>query len=412
MKIQCPNCAQPTELTFQVNWKDFACPHCNTLFNKDEGGNPKQARFLPRLAGPLSLQIGQQGVLEDTLWEAGGICTKKLVNEPYGWQEYTLYSAKGGVCFLSEYNGHWILAKEIEAGEKFSIEGNHGCNYRDDFFPPYHDSDFRTEYAAGIFDHPVPEAGTAKDFVNPPYALLLEQIGQDTYAFDARHVSKEELTAAFPDIELPERVGQGMLQPFHFNVLQFCAIWAGVGGIVLLCQLLLSGFYPTYKVLSEHIFLPDTVATVTHVTPSFACTGLLAPVQVSLSAPVNNSWAAVDFCLVNEETKEERYGSVEVAYYFGSDQDGSWTEGTSRPSIKICGVSPGPYHLVMQVSKEPNRPDLNALDYIVTARAPTAANLLWSLGLLAVMMIAAFLWQAHFEKMRWMNSDFPPEEGG
>ncbi len=414
MKIQCPNCNETTELTFEVDWKHFACPHCQTLYQRNLAGGMEQVKFLSKTTTPPSLHIGQQGVLEGVLWEVGGFCIKNVVNEPYGWQEYTLYNKTGEVCFLSESDGHWILAKEIETGEKFDIDAhyapNFGVTYKDEDYALFASSEFYTAYAAGIFDHPVPERGKAKDFIKLPHGLLLEKSdGEETFAFFARHVSKQELQKAFHEITLPEPVGQGMLQPFFLDMSSFWIAPAIVGGIVLLWQILLTGYYPSYKVLSEHVLLPDTVAEVTHISPSFTCTGIVAPLKIQLSAPVDNSWAGVDFCLVNEETKEERFGSVEVAYYHGVDGGESWSEGDSRPSIKICGVSPGPYHLVMQVAKEPNKPDIKALQYTVTARPFNIGNLLWALGLLIVAIVAAVLWRSHFEKQRWMYSDFPPE---
>ncbi len=415
MKIQCPNCNETTELTFEVDWKNFACPHCQTLYSKDQNGDPKQLKFLPKTYLILSLFVGQQGVLEGVLWEVGSICIKKPVNPSYGWQEYTLYSAKGNVCFLSEYDGHWLLAKEIETGETFDIDASHetgfGIEYKNEQYAIYNCTEkYLTEYAAGIFDHPVPTKGKAKDFVKLPHALLLEKNDEEaTFAFEARHISQKELTAAFPEIILPGQYGQGMLQPFPINVSSFGTILAAFGGIALLCQLFLTGFYPSYPVLNSYVLLPDTVAEVTHVSPSFTCTGMLAPLKIELSAPVNNSWAAVDFCLVNEETKEERYGTVDVALYNGIEDGERWSEGDSRPSIKICGVPPGPYHLVMQITKKPNTPDLKSLRYSVLARSFSIVNLIWVFGVLIIAGLIVFFWSYHFEQKRWMNSDFAPE---
>ena len=410
MKILCPHCDKPTELAFQVNWTNFGCPHCHTLFEKDPAGHHKQIRLLPKPAGIQSLQLGQQGVLEGKTWEVGGFFIKNPVNEPYAWREYVLYSDTGDTCFLSEYDGHWMLAHEIE-DEKFSIQANNGRTYRGVVYPIFHNTKYRTEYAAGFFDHPVAEAGTAKDFARPPHALLLEKSGKErSDAFDARYLPEAELLEAFPDANLPERVGVGMLQPFPVNLEAFFSVLAAAGGIVLLCSILLSGFFPSYRVLDGYMVLTDSLSEeVTHVSPSFTCTGIRAPLQIKLSAPVDNSWVAADFCLINEDTKEERYGSMEVAHYSGYDDGEHWSEGSTSPSIQICGVPPGRYHFVMQVSKMPGRPELRGLHYMVTARVATTANLLMALGLLLAAAVGMILWQSHFERQRWMNSDFPPE---
>ena len=408
MKTTCLQCNETTELTFRVDWKEFACPHCHTHFKKDEAGNVQRLKFFPKPTAPFTFHIGQQGALDGVLWEVGGMYVKYPVNEPWGWREYTLYSASGEVCFLSESDGHWVLAREVP-GAAYSFTDPGGRDYRGALYPLFHDTKFRTEYAAGFFGHPVPETGHAKDFVRAPYALLLEKEGEAVYAFDARHLSPGELKKGFPDTELPAPNGTGMLQPFAVDVPVFCGVMGAVGVLILVVHFILGGFFPSYQVLEDYVMLPDSVATVTHVTPSFASTGRRAPLQIRFSAPVENSWAGVDLCLVNEETKEERFGSIEVAYYYGYDQGEAWAEGSKTPSIKICGVPPGRYHFVFEVSKQPNRPELNALHYSVFARASTDGNLLLVFGLLGAAALTVFLLQGHFEKQRWMNSDFPPE---
>lgn len=409
MKIHCRHCDKPTELTFQVDWKNFGCPHCHTLFEKDPAGHHKQIRLLPKPTDVQSLHIGQQGVLEGKLWEVGGVFIKKPVNEPHSWWEYVLYNSAGDACILSESGGHWILAKEI-TDEKFSIQPNNGRNYQGYLYPIFHNTSYRTEYAAGFFDHPVSETGKAKDFVRGPQALLLEKGDKEPVcAFEARHLPEEELLEAFPDATLKERVDVGMLQPFPVNIDHFFSLLGISAGLMVLCTILLSSFFPSYQVLKEYVVLTDSVSEVTHVSPSFTCTGIRAPLHIKLSAPVNNSWVAADFCLLNEETKEERYGSMEVAYYSGFDDEGSWSEGSTGPSIQICGVPPGRYHFVMQVSKAPGRPELRSLHYTVTARSAMTANLLLALGVLAAAAVGILLWQSNFETRRWMNSDFPPE---
>lgn len=409
MKTTCLNCNETTELTFPVEWVEFACPHCHTHFKKDEAGNHQRIKFFPAPQEAMTFHIGQQGVLDGVLWEVGGLYIKQVEDGPWAWREYTLYNAAGDVCFLSEYDGHWVLAREITTGEKFAFNESFGQQYRGERYPIYNDTKFHTGYAAGFFLHPVVEKGQARDYVRAPFALLLEKEGRKTYAFDARHVSADELKRGFPDVEWPERSGIGMLQPFAIDTPVLYGVMGAVGVLIVLLHFTLQGFFPSYQVLEDYVMLPDTAASVTHVTPSFTSTGRRAPLQIDFSAPVDNSWAGVDLCLVNEDTKEERYGSIEVAYYYGYDEGESWSEGSKNPTIKICDVPPGRYHLRFEVTKQPDRPDLRSLRYTVFARSATYNNLFLALGLLGVAALAAYLGEAHFEKQRWMNSDFPPE---
>lgn len=409
MKMHCPNCNESSELTFEVDWKSFACPYCQTLYFKGANGYEQQSNFLRKTTQRIPLHLGKQGVIEGTLWEVTGICIKYPLQEDFGWQEFVLHNKAGECCYLSEYNGYWTLSKEIENKGEFLLREERGFLHQEKFYRIFHNSRYRTTYAAGFFDHFLPETGVAKDYINVPNALLLEKNGSDLpFVYEARYVPPQEIQAAFPDVALPQRYGPGMLEPFPIPIVGFWSVLGSVGALIILWQVLITAFYPSYPVLRDYVMMPDSVATVTHVSPSFTCTGHTAPVKISLSAPVDNSWAAVDFCLVNEETKEERYGTVDVAYYHGVEDGELWSEGEFNPSIKLCGVKPGPYHLVMEISKAPNTPELKALQYFVTARASTLGNLLLALGLLLLTAMGVLLWQANFEQKRWMKSDFPP----
>ncbi|MCC7464673.1 MAG: hypothetical protein IT261_00295 [Saprospiraceae bacterium] len=412
MNVQCPQCNQTTELSFSTPWKYFGCPKCHTLFQKMEDGAIQQSRILPKNPLALHLYIGQQGVFEGKLWEVVNATIKYPTSEPYGWQEFTLRNKDGEECFLSEYNGHWTLATEVsDPALLHDIKGEYSLHHGEETYKLFHSTAYKTEYLSGFFNSFLPSTGLAKDYVSPPKAVLLERDDSDprTYTFEARYVPDKEIREAFPTLKPPRAQGVGMLQPFSTNLVNFGYIIGGFGLIMILYQFLFTLQYPNYEVLREYVMLPDSVAEVSHVSPSFQVTGAKGPLQIDLSAPVDNSWAAVDFTLVNEDTRKEQYGSVEIAYYHGVDGGESWSEGSKNPSIKICGVEPGRYHLAMQVAKQPLTPDINSLKYTVTARSSTIWNLVLCLGLLLGGFLGVLIWRSSFEHQRWMLSDFPPQ---
>lgn len=412
MNTQCPNCQQTTELNYRINWKYFGCPKCHTLFEKKEDGTVLQSRIQPKNPVEFHLHIGQQGVFDGKLWEVANATIKFPASEPYGWQEYTLRNKAGEECFLSEYNGHWTLAMEVsDPALQHEISSDFILQHGEETYKLFHNSTYKTEYVAGFFEGNLPSTGQAKDFVSPPKAVLLERDDSDphTYTFEARYVPDKEIRDAFPTLKPPRTQGVGMLQPFSTNLVNFGYIIGGFGLIIILYQLMFTVMYPNYEVLREYVVLPDSVEVVSHVSPSFQVTGAKGPLQIDLSAPVSNSWAAVDFTLVNEDTRKEQYGSVEIAYYYGVDGGDSWSEGSKSPSIKICGVDPGRYHLAMQVAKQPLTPAINSLKYTVTARSSTFWNLVLCLGLMLGGFFIVLIWRSHFEHQRWMLSDFPPQ---
>lgn len=412
MNTQCPNCHQTTERSFSINWKHFGCPKCHTLFEKKEDGTVQQSRILPKNPIVLHLYIGQQGVFDGERWEVANATIKFPTSEPYGWQEYTLRNQKGEECFLSEYNGHWTLAREVsDPALQHDIRSDYSLQHGGESYKLFHSSAYKTEYLAGFFESFLPSTGLAKDYVAPPKAVLLERDDSDprTYTFEARYVPDKEIREALPTLKPPRTQGVGMLQPFTTDLVNFGYIIGGFGLIIILYQFMFTMLYPRYEVLREYVTLPDSLEEVSHVSPSFQVTGAKGPLQIDLSAPVSNSWAAVDFILVNEDTRKEQYGSVEIAFYYGVEEGDSWSEGSKSPTIKICGVEPGRYHLAMRVTKQPLTPAINSLKYTVTARSSTFWNLVLCLGLMLGGFFIVLIWRSHFEHQRWMLSDFPPQ---
>ncbi|MBL7806637.1 MAG: hypothetical protein JNN28_02420 [Saprospiraceae bacterium] len=412
MNIQCPHCQQTTELSFSFSWKHFACPKCHTLYGKNEDGSIRQTRINPANRLKLNMYISQQGVLDGERWEVVNATIKTPTSEPFPWQEFTLRNSKGDECFLSEYNGHWTLAKEVTDPEaQHDIRADYELLLPNGTYRLFHSSAYKTEYMAGFFEDFLPSTGLAKDFVSPPKAILLEKDDSDpqTYTFEARYVSQEEMKEAFPDLELPPKQGVGMLQPYSRNLINYTLILGTIGMFMIVYQLVFSIVNPRTEVFSGYVTLPDSVAEVSHVSPSFQYTGATGPIQIDLSAPVNNSWVAADFVLVNEETKAERYGTVEIAYYHGVEGGESWTEGSSHPSIKICGVTPGKYHLAMQIAKQPGESMITSLKYSVITHPSTIWNLLTGLIIFVLVFIGLMIDRSGFETNRWLLSDFPPE---
>jgi hypothetical protein len=412
MNIQCPHCQHTTELNFPSSWKHFGCPKCYTLFSKKEDGTIQQTKIQSANRIVLHLHIGQFGVLDGIRWEVTNACIKFPVSEPFGWQEYTLRNRDGEECFLSEYNGHWTLAKEVtDPSLQHDIRSQYELQHGDDTYRLFHDSQFKTEFLSGFFEETLPTTGHAKDFVSPPKAVLLERAEGDpvTYTFEARYVSGKEMQEAFPTYNPTRQEGVGMLQPFPTNMVHFGLIVGAFGFFLTLYQLFFTFTYPSRQVLKDLVMLPDSVAEVSHVSPSFKVSGTTGPLEIKLSAPVQNSWVAADFTLVNEDTREERYGSVDIAYYFGVDGGESWAEGSNNPSIKICGVAPGNYHLDLQVAKNSGDSNITSLRYTVIAQASTFWNLLTCLIILVAAFIILLIYRSHYEQQRWMLSDFPPE---
>jgi hypothetical protein len=78
--------------------------------------------------------------------------------------------------------------------------------------------------------------------------------------------------------------------------------------------------------------------------------------EVTVTAPVSNSWLYLDGALINEETGGVDDFDLEVSHYFGSDSDGAWSEGSTEARTYVASVPPGRYVLRLGPQWEAGKP--------------------------------------------------------
>jgi hypothetical protein len=131
------------------------------------------------------------------------------------------------------------------------------------------------------------------------------------------------------------------------------------------------------------------------------------------SDQLDNSWVDLDYSLVNTRTQEsfDAYGLAE--HYSGSDSDGPWSEGNTRPGVRLSSIPPGSYDLVAEISAHrwiPNTSsDTRPIDpypmpipvtITVDRGGGFGGNLILELILLAIWPGFAFWRHYSFEKRR------------
>lgn len=128
-------------------------------------------------------------------------------------------------------------------------------------------------------------------------------------------------------------------------------------------------------------------------------------IELTIDAPVNNSWVEADFTLVNSTTGKEYSLEQGVEYYYGYDGGESWTEGSRSETAFFTGIPAGNY--VMQIQGA--RPGSYGVDHFsVTADYDTNQyrNLVACLLILLAWLIGRFFYSNYNEKQRWYNSPF------
>ena len=138
-------------------------------------------------------------------------------------------------------------------------------------------------------------------------------------------------------------------------------------------------------------------------TEVFDLQGHTSNVELTTEASVSNNWIGVSYALINEDTGQAYDVGREVSYYSGRDQDGAWTEGSTRDVAVIPSVPPGRYYLRVEPDADPGP---GTIRYTVILRRDVPSFLLYGLALLALAIPPGFAtWRSmSFEQARWAES--------
>jgi hypothetical protein len=137
--------------------------------------------------------------------------------------------------------------------------------------------------------------------------------------------------------------------------------------------------------------------------------GNIGNVEVSARSPVSNDWVELNISLVNDATQESEDLLLPIEYYFGSDSDGPWSEGSQSNSAVMSSVPGGSYHLLVEpdASAFTNNRSINVELSIV--RDVTIWSSFWAaLLMLIAYPLLAMKRSRSFETRRWANSDYAP----
>jgi hypothetical protein len=157
---------------------------------------------------------------------------------------------------------------------------------------------------------------------------------------------------------------------------------------------------------------PRVAATTSVQSEPFSISGRTSNVVVEISSTLEQSWAYFTLTLVNEDTGAARTFGREVAYFFGRDGDGAWSEGAPWDRAWLPAVPAGRYLLLV----EPESP--RAVNYRVrlVRDVPRALWMWLALGALLAPPLIFWWRQWRFEFRRWQESDHPmgksSDEGG
>jgi hypothetical protein len=163
----------------------------------------------------------------------------------------------------------------------------------------------------------------------------------------------------------------------------------------------------TRVVLSEQITLAPT-ANAQAPQVAFSQPFELRPrsnVQITASAPVNNSWADLDVDLINEQSQEVESVNVPIEYYQGVDGGESWSEGGQSQNAVLSSLPGGRYTLRVEGTWEQFAQPM-PVTVKVEQNVNRGVNFCCAFFALLIVPVLGLIRKWSFEASRWRDSMF------
>lgn len=409
----CKNCGAPVTIRYPGVSLSVVCDNCHSVIDATDENYRILNSAANRGTYKLLIPLGQRGKLRGTEWECVGFMSRMDVKSLYYWQEYLLFNPYYGYRFLVEDRGKWNFVRMIKRRPE-TENMDHIANLDGESYKIFNRGTARVIYVTGEFYWRVAvgEEVLAIDYVAPPLMLSLEKDNKEKVWSIGEYVTPQEVRTGFKLLnELPMPVGVAANEPCLGT-----AEWNKVKTLwIIFCLILTCGqCYFTTTSLNKNALtythdFPANTKAADLTTPVFVLDKDKADVQLTLHAPVKNSWFYVSGELVNNDTGESFPFERSIEYYYGTDSDGAWSEGSEYNSLMISSVPKGRYYINYDTESGEFK-DLSDIVFglIVSRDVPTYDNFLWTLFLITIWPVMSWLKIRQHEVSRWSNSDYNP----
>ncbi len=416
--LTCPNCGAAIELRSFGYAVNVACPNCTSLL---DASNP-QLKILQRAHNAQNRRIpliplGTRGTFRRVPWEVIGFQTRSVESdgEKFEWHEYLLFNPYNGFRYLTQYDGHWNFVTPLESMPAMNIAG---VRYEGSYYKKFSKASATTSFILGEFPWRVRvgDRVRAEDYIRPPFILSSEADKNEITWSQGEYVNGEEIWKAFAlPGSAPRATGIYLNQPSPYQG----GVW-GIWKTFFLMELLLIVVALAFGVSSKrevvvneaHQFSTADTGEPSFTTKPFTLTGRAAPVEVSIVTNLSNNSAYFNLALINDDTGQAYDFAREVSYYFGSDSDGSWTEGSPAENIQLPAIPPGHYYLRVEPEMEADASGPKSVSYQLVVRHDSPSYIWFMLAGVLLLLPPIFysIRAKSFEARRWEESDFQATE--
>jgi hypothetical protein len=415
--LSCSQCGAAIELRTLDQAQSVVCSSCGSILDARDPNLALIQGFQAKQKFEPQIPLGTRGTLKGEKWEAVGYQVRSITVDgtSYYWDEYLLFNPYKGFRYLTQYDGHWNDVQVVKAAPEESRSGGRPVvTLYGETFKHFQTAAATTEFVLGEFPWQVRVGDRAetRDFVAPPRMLSEERTAEETTWSLGTYLTGDQVWAAFnlPGTA-PNARGVFSNQPDAFKpragslfrrYLLFAAVITALG----LLRLVTASRDTVFSTSSY--FKPSALAdSLAFVTPTFQVKGRTANLEVTTQAQVDNGWAYFDYALVNESTGQTYEFGREVSYYYGTDSDGNWSEGSRRDRAVLPSVPAGPYFL--RVQPEAQVPT-DFLEYTITVRRDVPILFPYLIGLILLVIPPVFMGLRAWgmESARWKESDYAP----
>ena len=403
--LSCPSCGAPLTVRGLLQTESIACGACGSVLDLTDESLQVISTFQAKTRIHPAIALGTRGTLLGDRLEVIGFMRRCVTVEGvnYEWSEYLLFNPYKGFRWLAEYNGHWTFIRTLTERPI----GLPAPRYLNRVFRHFQTSTARVTYVLGEFFWRVQvgESARVEDYISPPYVLSRESSEKEIVWSLGQYIDPDAIRSAFqPKTPLPTRVGVYSCQPPPYGVTA-SAVYRELGWLLLAAfaiQLLIVAFSQNRLVYRGDFSYPPLPGEKSFVTEVFEVPGHTSNLEVRSHADVSNGWLYLAMALINDETGQAYDFGREISYYFGSDSDGSWSEGGQDDQAVLPAVPAGRYYLRVEPEGSPAHYSIRVV------RDVPRWSFFW-LAFLALLVVPGWLFwrQRYFEIQRWAESDHP-----
>ena len=411
--LNCPNCGGPLNVRGFAHTLSIVCPQCLSILDaKDPNFRILEKFDSKKRRVTLKIPLGSRGKWKGAEYEIIGFQQRTITVDGvnYSWGEYLLFNPLKGFRYLTEYNGHWNDVRTLrQLPERLSWSGKPRIRVNGVTYTHFQKANARTTFVLGEFPWQVERDDTAAvmDYISPPLMVSGEFTSDEQTWSVGEYTEAKAIWQAFQlKNQPPAKVGVYSNQPSPYSSKAIWRMFWAFAALALIGIIFAMVSFQDREVFTQrYSYTQGQPGEASFVTPVFQFQGRPSNVEIDLRTNVANNWAYFSMALINDETGEALDFGREVSYYFGTDSDGSWSEGAAGDTAFLSSVPAGRYYLRVEPQMAPGS---KGMSYQITVRrdVPRAVYFWVAIILLVIPPIVATIRRFSFEAARWQESDY------